>query len=115
MDAELFQDAAAVRIGGLVADSQARGGFLGRPAFRNQDQNLPFALRQCEYQVDRFRVGREHIAPAVGDVECGAIKPVNSPSSSKCGAPLSSSQQYSPSLLWIRYCIRKGWRAANAF
>src|SRR5450432_950660 len=40
MDAELFKDAATVRVGGLVADSQLRGGFLGGPACRDQHQNL---------------------------------------------------------------------------
>ena len=59
MDAQFFQDAAAVRIGGLVADAQDGGGLLGGLALGDQHQHLALALGQGEYHPHRFRVGRE--------------------------------------------------------
>src|ERR1035438_3640353 len=72
VDAELFQYPAAVRVGGLVADAQARCGLFGRLALGDQHQYLPFPLRQREDDAHRLRVRDEHGLLAVRDLGHGA-------------------------------------------
>src|SRR6476619_2110656 len=60
MYSQLFEDAAAVGIGGLVADAQLRGGFLGGFAAGDQHQHLALALGESEHHTHRFIVRREN-------------------------------------------------------
>src|ERR1035441_1622586 len=72
VDAELFQDPAAVRVGGLVADAQLRGGLFGGLAVGDEHQHLPFPLREGEDDPHRLRVGDEHALLAVRDIGYGS-------------------------------------------
>lgn len=71
VNAELFEDAAAMRIRGLVADTELGGGFLGGFAGGDQDQDLAFALRKCEDEADGRFIRREHAAAAIADIDGG--------------------------------------------
>src|ERR1035437_1053177 len=50
MHSQFLQDPAAMRIGGLVADTQLDGGFLGGSSPGDQHQHLALALGQGENQ-----------------------------------------------------------------
>src|SRR6476469_1350657 len=72
---QLFENAAAMRIGRFVADSQVGGGFLsGLPAC-NQNQDLPLPLRQSEYHADGLLVGSEYPAFSIVYIDGGSHTP----------------------------------------
>src|ERR1017187_7871930 len=68
VDAQLFQDPAAVRVGCLVADPQLRRSLFGRFAVGDEHQHLAFPFRQGEDDAHRLRVRDEPALPAVGDI-----------------------------------------------
>jgi hypothetical protein len=72
MDVELFENAAPVRIGCLVADTKPGGSFLGGLALGDEYQNLALALRKGEHHPDGLLVGGENALLPLADIYCGA-------------------------------------------
>src|ERR1035441_5863765 len=67
MHSQLLQDPAAMRVGGLVADTQLDSGFLGGVPAGDQHQHLALALGQREYQPYRFPIRCKH---KIGRASC---------------------------------------------
>src|SRR5262245_12067713 len=72
MDAQLFQNAAAMGVGGLIADPQRGSGLLGGLSVRDQHQNLPLAFGKRENHANRVFVRSKRAAPAFRDIAPGA-------------------------------------------
>ena len=68
MHSQLLQDPAAMRVGGLVTDTQLDSSFLGGFPAGDQHQHLALALGQREYQPHRFPIRNVHTGPPVGDI-----------------------------------------------
>jgi len=66
--AELFENAAAVGVSGLITDAELLGSLLGGFAIGDQDEDLAFALGEREDQADGVLIRSEDAVLAIVNV-----------------------------------------------